>query len=322
MMMQGWKMAFTIKLNLSLTLSNSSIDCRWINLLPSYLEVRAEPWWSWIHGVGWAWVEVGTNPGRTLVGFGLWSGPDPLLLSSGKFSYTCSSQLCKMMDFVNLWKLKMMIHDGFYQSMKINDDNSWWILLIYELIITNPYFIFSVFIQKIYISMVFILFQLIENRIMAKTIDFSAKILPNAYIYMGCMHQRIFINIIPWSKRIYIPTIKISSVNQDVKSTLAQIRDGCKMQGIFIATDHGVPKDVIRRCEEQCKRLFFLQPDQKLSVARKPEEDGVLSSGYENFIVSDHFSKSFWSEIFKVSSSPLEHVLKNYGQRTTKYFGI
>ncbi|KMZ67042.1 hypothetical protein ZOSMA_27G00910 [Zostera marina] len=94
------------------------------------------------------------------------------------------------------------------------------------------------------------------------------------------------------------------------------------MQGIFIATDHGVPKDVIRRCEEQCKRLFFLQPDQKLSVARKPEEDGVLSNGYENFIVSDHFSKSFWSETFKVSSSPLEHVLKNYGQRTTKHFGF
>lgn len=137
---------------------------------------------------------------------------------------------------------------------------------------------------------------------MAKIIDFSAKVLPDSHIWDTVEDGHRHDPVIEES----IPTINLSNNPDDYTMILNQIKDACNTRGFFIVTNHGVSMDVIHRCEKECKRLFDLEPCEKMSVARKPTYE--ISSGYGSFLLSDCFSKSFWSESFYVVGSPLEHA--------------
>ncbi|XP_042471672.1 gibberellin 3-beta-dioxygenase 1-like [Zingiber officinale] len=80
----------------------------------------------------------------------------------------------------------------------------------------------------------------------------------------------------------------------------------CEEWGAFLLTGHGVPVELLRRIEEQGRRLFSLSAAHKLRAARC---DGT-STGYGSAFISKFFSKQFWSEGFTVVGSPREDARK------------
>ncbi|KAK8955417.1 Gibberellin 3-beta-dioxygenase 1 [Platanthera guangdongensis] len=94
-----------------------------------------------------------------------------------------------------------------------------------------------------------------------------------------------------------IPVIDISS-----PSAASLVGAACRSFGVFYATGHGVPSDLLRDVEAQARRLFSLPLHRKLLAARLP---GFLS-GYGRPPLSSFFPKLMWSEGFTLAGDPLD----------------
>ncbi|KAL0905787.1 hypothetical protein M5K25_024225 [Dendrobium thyrsiflorum] len=89
-----------------------------------------------------------------------------------------------------------------------------------------------------------------------------------------------------------IPIIDISS-----PTAVSLIGAACRSFGVFYATGHGVPVDLLDDVEYQARRLFALPLHQKLDTARRP---GFIS-GYGRPPLSAFFPKLMWSEGFTIA---------------------
>ncbi|KAL5975203.1 iron ascorbate-dependent oxidoreductase [Asimina triloba] len=84
---------------------------------------------------------------------------------------------------------------------------------------------------------------------------------------------------------------------------VAQLGRACETWGVFQLVNHGVPKTVLDRLEEESRRLFALPVEQKLKGIR-----GHDQTGYGIPPVSSFFNKHMWAEGFTIVKSPEESV--------------
>lgn len=92
-----------------------------------------------------------------------------------------------------------------------------------------------------------------------------------------------------------VPVIDISD-----PSAASLVGAACSTFGVFYATGHGVPDDLLRDVEYQSRRLFSLPLHRKLLAARLP---GFIS-GYGRPPLSSFFPKHMWSEGFTLAGDP------------------
>ncbi|XP_020593470.1 gibberellin 3-beta-dioxygenase 1-like [Phalaenopsis equestris] len=87
----------------------------------------------------------------------------------------------------------------------------------------------------------------------------------------------------------------------DISEAAAPLLVGtaCRSFGVFYATGHGIPIDILDEVEYQARRLFALPLHQKLVKARRP---GIIS-GYGRPPLSAFFPKLMWSEGFTIAGS-------------------
>lgn len=92
-----------------------------------------------------------------------------------------------------------------------------------------------------------------------------------------------------------IPVVDIS--NPEAASIIG---DACRSWGVFYATNHDVPTELLERVESHARHLFSLPLHRKLLTARR---DGSLS-GYGRPPLSSFFPKLMWSEGFTLVGDP------------------
>ncbi|KAH0457692.1 hypothetical protein IEQ34_013007 [Dendrobium chrysotoxum] len=93
-------------------------------------------------------------------------------------------------------------------------------------------------------------------------------------------------------RRASIPVIDISE--PDAASIVG---GACRSWGVFYATSHGIPADLLHQVESHARRLFSLPLHRKLQTAPR---DGSLS-GYGRPPLSSFFPKLMWSEGFTLA---------------------
>ncbi|KAI0502297.1 hypothetical protein KFK09_017244 [Dendrobium nobile] len=89
-----------------------------------------------------------------------------------------------------------------------------------------------------------------------------------------------------------IPVIDISDPD-----AASMVGGACRSWGVFYATSHGIPADLLHQVESHARRLFSLPLHRKLQTAPR---DGSLS-GYGRPPISAFFPKLMWSEGFTLA---------------------
>ncbi|OMO80809.1 Isopenicillin N synthase [Corchorus capsularis] len=98
-------------------------------------------------------------------------------------------------------------------------------------------------------------------------------------------------------------------------SILDLIKLACEEWGGFQVINHGIPIDLLNETESQARRLFSLPNEQKLLVARSPDN----YVGYGIAGISPFFPKLMWSEGFTMIGSPIGHASQLWPQDHAKF---
>eukprot|EP00252_Welwitschia_mirabilis_P024440 TRINITY_DN7256_c0_g1_i1.p1 TRINITY_DN7256_c0_g1~~TRINITY_DN7256_c0_g1_i1.p1 ORF type:complete len:353 (+),score=17.89 TRINITY_DN7256_c0_g1_i1:29-1060(+) len=98
-----------------------------------------------------------------------------------------------------------------------------------------------------------------------------------------------------------IPLIDISLLERNAEArerTVKEIAKACREWGIFVAINHGISSDLIRRLRQVGEEFFNLPQAEKEAYAVPREKNGPLGEGYGTAMTANPHGKLEWLDYF------------------------